>query len=224
MKFYIFLILFFTGILFSQAQTKFKNRLTGIIDKEMTYDNLQGSPYKYKEFIKGDVYLSLNDKSIEYILNYNAYKNKLEFIEDNIKYTVTNPNKIIKVEINKDVLVYAKYKNYDQSEEGFFFEIIDDYISLYRREIISYVQTQKFENVYGGSDKDKFANKTTLYYLSIYGDPLILIKNKKTLSKLFFDHPTVKSYLKEEKIKLNSEDDLKKFVVFMNNLDKNKKQ
>ncbi|HAF29553.1 MAG TPA: hypothetical protein DCG75_10940 [Bacteroidales bacterium] len=213
------------NIVFSNAQNNSYDSKTSLIGSTVqseTFKELSGSQYKYKNFCKADVYIILNDGSIEYELNYNAFKDELEFIENEIIYTVTNPDKIIKVEINEDVLVHAKYNNYDQEEEGYFFELIDDYISLYRREIISHIASQKTFDNYGISNNDKYLNKTNLYYLSIYGSPLILINNKKALNKLFFNHPVLKSFLKEEKIKLNSEDDLKKLVTFLNDYDKSK--
>ena len=149
MKFYIVLWFFIFTILTTSAQTNstdFTTSLAGSADKTINYEDVLGSPYKYEEFSNAMVFLVLNEKPIEYKLNYNLYKENLEYIENDVRYTVMNPDAIVKVNINDEVLVYTHYKNYDQSKQGYFVELIDDYISLYKREFVSYLHSQKTFN------------------------------------------------------------------------------
>jgi len=225
MKSYILCTLFACSILFGQAQILPDNnhntyKLKGSTQKVLTYNEIVGSPFRYTQFMESKVFFRLQDLPMKYKINYNAYNDELEYIEDGITYTICNPNEIHKVEVNNEVIIYTKYYNYDVQKEGYFIEIIDDYISLYKKELILNVLIKN--SAYGNNQdkKAKFIKEKPRYYISIYGGPLTLIKTKKKLTQLFFNHPDVKKYIKEENIKMHSEDDLKKLVIFLNKFDK----
>lgn len=223
MRNYFLFILIITSSTLALAQnssiSSLKNKLEGSEQSVVEYNDIIGSPFRYEEFKKSEVYLKLNDGPIDYILNYDAYKDQMEYIENDVTYAVTNPNQIKKILINNEVFIYTNYYNFDIVKEGYFIEIISDYISLYKKEIISSVST-KSSNYNNRPGQVRFVKAKPTYYISIYGDPLHLIKNKKKLLSLFFNKPEVEDFIKEKKIKLNSEDDLKEFVTFLNDYDK----
>lgn len=210
---------------YSQASLSYDSesiRLTGNIHETTTYDEVSGSPYLFKEFTTSNVYFKSGNKPVEYLINYNAYKDQVEFIENDNTYAIVNTNKVNKIEIDKQTFVYSQYHNYNDIKEGYFVELVSDYISLYRREIIITISTNKSAAYSDTDTKDnKFVKDKPLYYISVYGEPLRLIKNKKKLRQLFFNHPALDEFMKKEKIKLHSEEDLIKLVTFLSNFDKN---
>ncbi len=227
MRLYVLCFLLIVSILTSNAQkpsiNTYKLKLKGSVQEVMTYDEASGSPYIYENFLDCNVYLkSNNNNPIEYKMNYNAYKDQMEYKEDEITYAIANPEQILKLEINNQYYIFSDYYNYDLTKRGYFIELVDDYISLYKREIISNISLDNYAYSNSESKKSKFVKERSLYYLSVYGEPLTLIKTKKKLLKLFFNHPKVEEYIKKEKIKLHSEEDLIKLVKFLNDFDKNR--
>lgn len=196
------------------------NKLNGSTKEVLTYKSYEGSPFIYDQFMYSKVYLKSEDKAIDYLLNYNAYKEQIEYKVDDKIYCVTNPEQIKKIEVNSETIVYKKYYNYDQLKEGYFIEIIDDFISLYKKEIVSALPSKKVTRAYSTEVNKIFIREKPIYYISIYGDPLLLIKNKKMLLEVLFNNQDLKNFLKNEKIKLHLEEDLKKLVTFLNNYDK----
>jgi hypothetical protein len=227
-KIYIIILIIILHYSFSFAQTRLKNianphyLFKDSTIKVLTYNDISGSPYKFEEFKKGKIYFTSNNIPVDYELNYNAFKDELEYIEKKETKKVTNLHQIQKIEINNEVLKYTHYYEKDFIKEGFFIEIVDDYVSLYKKETTSFIPAGKTINIFKPDNKAKFIEKRPCYYISIYGNPLIQIRTKKKILRLFFNHSDLKKYLKDENIKLFCEDDLKKLIVFMNQYDKNK--
>ena len=226
MKYYFLFFLATFSMYVTKAQNltneQISKRFEGTIKEVIIYDEVEGTPFRYDDYKKGEVYLKSNNDSIIYEINYNAFEDRMEYMENKITYTVTNPNQINTIIINNDVFVYKDFHNYNLIDQGYFLEIINDYISLYKRVLkekststnVAYTRTHNVEGI--------FYNLTPLYYISIYGDPLVLIKSKRKLKNLFFNNPAVVTFLKEENINLHSEEDLIKLVTFLNNYDKKK--
>jgi len=197
------------------------NELSGIPIKDKP-NYKQANPYIFDDFLEGVVYFKDNNNPLEYKLNYDAFDDQLEYLKNDEKFIATNPDNILRVNINDEILVYKKFYNFDETKNGFFFEIIDDYISLYKREII--ISTLKEKNIYKDDEvkNSELIKKKPQYYISIYGESLRLIKNKKKLLLAFYNHPAIEEFIKKEKIKLHKEKDLIELITFINNFDKNK--
>ncbi|PLX11744.1 MAG: hypothetical protein C0597_14585, partial [Marinilabiliales bacterium] len=113
MKYYF---LFFFTFLITTALAQIPNqsnllRLKGTTTEILSYKEMIGSPYRYKEFIEGSVYLKSNTDAIDYTINYNAYKDQIEFIENNSTISVDNPNEIKYIVVDQETLIYTKYYN-----------------------------------------------------------------------------------------------------------------
>lgn len=226
MKYIVTLILIvFSLILNAQTLSNkvVSDKLIGYSINKTTYSDIaEGSPYLFNTFTDSKIYFKNNNTPVIYTTNYNAYTDVLEYIDNENKYTVSNPNEILKVIINDHILVYKSYYNYDIVKDGYFFTIIDDYISLYKKEVITNVPLKKYAYKNNDSGSSKLVKQKTQYYISIYGEELRLIKTKKKLLTLFFNHPAVVSFMDKERIKLHKEKDLIKLVTFLNNFDKNR--
>ena len=160
------------------------------------------------------MYFIDSDTTVKYQLNYNAYTEAIEFLKNDTIYTVTNPYEIKKINLNDDLIVFANYSNEGSISKGFFFEIIDSYISLYKRETVIYVPTNgtNYQNNISG----EFKKLKPQYYISILGCPAFQVKNKKNIISEFSNNPVVIDYLEKERINVNSEGDLIKFAEYIN--------
>ena len=129
MKYYIFLLftfLYATTLAQLPNNSNVLSKLKGTTKEIISYKEMKGSPYRYKDFKTGKVYLLSNTEAIDYTINYNAYKDQLEFIENNTTIAVDNPNEIKRLVIDNETIIYTNYYNYDDLKEGYFIEIIDN--------------------------------------------------------------------------------------------------
>jgi len=223
MKYAICLLLSLSmTVLLAQNQNGSGNKLQleGTTEEIYSYKEMNGSPFRYKEFVNGKINLKTNNSPIDYLVNYNAHKDHFEFIENNTTYAIANPNKLKNILVEGETFVYTEYYNYEDLKKGYFIELIDDYISLYKRELISITSQKNVAYKSTPYVSGNFIRLKPKYYISIYGEPLMLIKSKKKLLNLFFNHPEINKYIKKEKIKLHEEEDLKKLVTFLNEFDK----
>ena len=217
MRFCIFLYYLIVHIAGLNAQdhiyTQYHSRVT---EKVLRYETVLGSPYSYEEFNDGDVYFIENETPVKYKLNYNAYIDAVEFLKENKVHTVTNPYEIKKIYINNDVIVYANYYNKGSISKGYFIELIDSQISLYKRETVIYLPAKESSFQISKNNSGEFVRLKTKYYISILGCPAFLVKNKKNIISEFSNNLVVIDYLKKEGIDVHSEDDLKKFAEYIN--------
>ena len=226
MKYTILFSLFIAFALKSYSQSansEPRQRLKGNVREDRSYSSLKGSPFLFNKFMKSEVYFNSSDEPVTYKLNYNAYKDQIEFLENGKVYSITNKDKLEKVIIDKHTFVYKRFYNYDEINEGYFVEIINDYISLYKRELKMVITSNNVAYKSSENSTGSFNKTSPLYYVSIYGDPLIYIKNKRKFLNLFFNNQSLVDFMEEENIKLSSEKDLKKVITFLNDFDKNRR-
>lgn len=226
MKYTILFSLCFAISLNSYSQSSYSEtiqKLNGNIRSDISYSNLKGSPFLFNKFMKSEVYFNSSDEPVTYKLNYNAYKDQIEFLENDEVYRVTNTDELEKVIINKHTFVYKRFYNYDEINEGYFIEIINDYVSLYKKELKKVVTSNAVAYKSDESVTGSFNKTSPLYYVSIYGDPLIYIQSKRKFLNLFFNNQSLIEFMDRENIKLSSEKDLKKVITFLNDVDKNRR-
>ncbi|MFC2104153.1 hypothetical protein ACFLS4_02220 [Bacteroidota bacterium] len=218
MRFFILLCYLIVHIVGLNAQDhKYTQyHFTGATEKLLEYEAILGSPYYYEEFNDGDVFFLENDTSVKYRLNYNAYTDAVEFLKDKKAFTVINPYEIKKIFLNNDTIVYINYYNQGSISKGFFIEIIDSQISLYKRETVIYAPAKGTSFQISKNNSGKFVRLKTKYYISILGCPAFLVQNKKNIVSKFSNNPVVIDYLKKGKINVHSENDLKKFAEYIN--------
>lgn len=184
--------------------------------KELSINDISGSPYRYEKFSTGEVYFLLKDKPVNSKLNYNAYTDEIEFIINENTYTVSNCQDIHKVLLNNEVLLFHDFKDNNSIKKGFLIEIINNQISLYKRESIKYSPPKETHDTYKKNKPAEFKKSKSKYYISILDKPAFLVKNKKNLIQEFVSNSELKNYIKKEKINLNSEKDLIKLIYFLN--------
>ncbi len=175
-------------------------------------ENYFGSPYIFKEFINGEVYFKGKDEPIQYKLNYNAYQDIIEFISKQKKYAVTNSEDIERIVIDGSIMLYLPYDN----KKGYFFEVIKDDVSLYKKELIKFIAPRDSRNIYDEDEPGRFLEDDPEFYISINNNPLEHIKNKKSLLKLFDSNTELRNYLKSNSINFKEKNDLIKLINFIN--------
>ena len=183
--------------------------------------------YSYAEFVSGRVYMINNTYSVA-PMNYNALYGEMQFIDrkgDTV--SLSDEKKIRLIVINKDSFYF---------NDGYIQLVLDDgNIKLARKTLITFANRQRLggfgESSQGSIEtygvlsnqsylKELVANevitmaKDSVFYIS---DGLNGFKevNKKTLQAIYPNNEKdLKNYLRDNKVKFSSEDDLKKLILY----------
>jgi hypothetical protein len=188
--------------------------------------------YRYPQFMEGKVFF--RDGTVaEAKLNYHKLFEQVMYISNNDSLAVGNPETIKVIVIGKDSFYYNK---------GTYYELVNTYKSIHlaRKQILQEVDQEK-TGAYGQSytNNSAVANKNyytvdgkprlnvgestlfsqkTEYYIS-YKEGDFVSATKRNIEKLFSENSKqVKEYIKNNSVDFTKEGDLKKLLVFIQDL------
>lgn len=189
------------------------------IDEER-YPDIEGTPYLYDEWQSGIVYAAAEGEApLEgYLLNYNGYTKSFEIRKGDRFITLNEKfhNRIVLDLKENGELKTVEFKTTAHPTinnrfqkvvyEGAGFYILQDFmVGLSNREITTYAKKEVVQN---------FAKKP-VYYLVENGKYKLFRLKKKDILGLFDAHASeLKSLVKKQKIKLNSEENLIRYIGF----------
>lgn len=186
--------------------------------------------YLNPEFIKGRVYFKSNNYT-ERLLNYNYLVGEVEFIQDSDTLSLVSKNDIKSIIISQDTFYY---------DNGYIMQIKSGSPKVGVRESYEFKEIKK-KDPYGLSGSGGASNtytslpqdgkyyelkvnydmkfeRTKVYYISKFKNVFVLY-NKKNVFKLFSkNNDKIKSFIKTNKTKFDSEDDLLKLSEFLEKL------
>ena len=211
-KYYFTLLIsiFFIQSAYSQAIARDLQGNNSFDIRENT--DVDGSPYLFEDWVKGDL-IDINGNKIEDVmLNYDGEKSRFVSKQEGNKVLELNIWNYRAVEL----MVEGKldtYVNITNKGEAAYCKVIyeSDYVACYQK--FSATKKRSSNSGYGQvKSMYKYSNKneTFLYY----NDELIKIKRKeKDISKLL-KRKDLKSYTKENKLNLNKDKDLAKLLEY----------
>ncbi|MBO9691998.1 hypothetical protein [Chryseobacterium sp.] len=180
--------------------------------KQLSYDDIKGSPYNIKEFRSAKI--SENYETI--MARYNSYTDEVEF-QKNDKIYVLPKNDVFSNIIftnTKDKLVYLTDKS-DLS--GYFFEIVSGKNTLLKKIKTVFIDVIPAESSYSEDKPAKFQTESPIYYIKTENG---IIKSPGSKNNIIDNFPGKKEaldvFFKSNKIKFNKEEDLIKLVNFLN--------
>lgn len=187
--------------------------------KSAEYDGFEGSPYlDGNEFSKG--YMVKDGKSIPNIdLRYNAYKDNIEIRISEDKIYATNPNNENDFIIKGRLFTRVNYVNNDQPTEGYM-ECLSctGEVRLYKRHYKKFEEAKQARTGYDKSTPPRFISRED-YYLMLPGmenAEELERSNKKIQDQFGSLSKEMTQLIKQEKLKLNKEEDLIRFIEFYN--------
>lgn len=211
----ITLLSFLTLNVFSQQATMNSVQDLGLI---------QGSDNELPANLKNDQYFSIDFEkaSVNSIkepayLRYNLYKDEMEFLKSNKIYFLrkSTGSKIDFVNANKS------YGVFNLNNKLQYFRVIkQDKVSLLVKEKIRFIQAKPAATSYDTDKPAKFDREDDQYYLSFDGKNTIEIPRRKNDFYDLFgkDGSTVKNYMKKNRLRHKSIEDLEKTISFYNTL------
>lgn len=217
----------FTGILSAQNVLEVRQAidlfhtskmLRGDMNKTLTENDIEGSPYLEDEFIKGTLYTTSNTKYVDVPLRYNIYNDNIEFDTGDGIQALAAPEIVDRVEFGNYTIVYVPYSITKKIRRGFF--IVDEggKASLLIKPDVAFVEATE-PGAYKQAEPAKFDKKADDYYIKVGLSEAKIISNKNDLTDAFPDHnKEIESFIKANKIKHRKPEDLKQVVQYYNSL------
>ncbi|WP_157727398.1 hypothetical protein [Chryseobacterium taklimakanense] len=227
----IIILLLMPTVFYTQVKTDleaFNNSRGSVFDVTNTnfksYQGIDGSPYFNEHFLPITV-----DGYNKHVPNvrYNAYEDEMEFQNgNNLNYVIKSGDmRIIFTGLNK-VYVLRNYILDGTSTNGYLVEVvkeIEDKFGLYKKEQIHIVEyNNNTTNSYLKQQNPKFEKKRDVFIVLYKGNYFKLPKSQKELKSWFqYNIPSVdvsrtKDFVKKNNINFTKEDDVKKFITFLN--------
>lgn len=198
-------------------QETYINKLTLEGRTTKSYDEIQGSPYLSEDFVPANVLASDKTEQAKVMMRYNIYADEMEFQDRGGKILALNKTN----DENIIVLHEKKFKYFPQANLKSYCEILSEgEITLLKKYSVVY-QKPEAPKAYQQSAPARFiSGKERYYLLKDNNDVQYLSKTKDIIENLDGFQSEAKSFASENKLKLKSEEDLKKLVDFYN--EKNK--
>lgn len=182
--------------------------------KSLSYSDIQGSPY-YGKGLNVATFSGSNETAPA---RYNSYNDEIEFMKDDKTFVLPKDDKFSTITFSntKDKLVRL---NTGDDLSGYFFEIVSgsQYV-LYKKVKTKFIDAVVAANSYATDRPAVFKTLEPIYYIKVPNDNFI--KNPKNQKDIIQQVPDKKealtSFFKENKIKVDKEEDLKKLVLFLN--------
>ncbi|MCX8532193.1 hypothetical protein [Chryseobacterium luquanense] len=181
--------------------------------RSLTYDEVVGSPYENVNFSLAKI--AENYEKVP--VRYNGYADQIEFQSDGKVMVLPKDSKFSRIEIlsPKQTLVYLETAD---ELSGYFYGIIDDKIGLYKKAKIKFIDAIPASNTYTSDKPALFKKLDPVFYIKVDNRFIKNPKNQKEIIAQFSDKKDeLNIFFKENKIKFDNENDLKKLIVFLNN-------
>ena len=174
------------------------------------------SMYLNNKWVRGDV--TLKDKTVisDRLLRYNMYNQQMEFIDGSDTAAFGSPIEISSLDFDNHNFIYTDFICHNEQKSGYFEVLVDDNckLLLYRCIKYKYVEECADPNTEFVKESYYLENK---YFIAKENKPAIQIpEKKKNVIELLSDKEDIKSFIKENKIKVYLEDDLKELISYYN--------
>ncbi len=181
-----------------------------------------GTPYNSTTFLLGNLYINDKISATDVALRYNIYSDEME-IKESLQTEDEKLNALIKspdisITILNDAFVYLpKGKGL---EKGGYFQVITTgkNYSLYKKLSKKYYEARKAKTSFERDLPAKFEDITSFYIHFSFGGMVELSDSKKKGFKAFGESEAiVKAYIKERKLDITKEKDLKRVIIYLDN-------
>lgn len=180
------------------------------------YDGVDGSPTLTLNFVKGRIIMNKDKVMKVDAMNYDVYNDEI-FVYKSGKELVVAQNMVnsFEMDVNGTTLVFNKHKNIE-GEVGYYQVLLEGKFSLFIKHKKVFRKAD-YQGAYSANrTKDEFTDEQKFYW-SKGNSNLAILKNKKSiLSELGDQSNTVESFIKENKLKMDSQNDLIKLFDHLN--------
>lgn len=220
----IFSSFFILPFLYISAQSTYSYLGEGV-PKDNTYFGTRGSNAKlsYAD-IQGSPYYDINFSSAKFIsgntetalARYNSYSDEIEFQKDNKTFSLPPTSTFTRIEFTDTEDKLVKIDTNDDLS-GYFFELVNGNISLYKKIKTKFVSAVPASSSYSSDKPASFKTLAPVYYIKTDKGFIKNPKNQKDITEQIPEKKeAIETFVKSNKIKFNKEEDLIKLVNFLN--------
>ena len=200
----------------AMAQRQFKMVTNSQDIDPKRYEDIQGEPMLFKEWQKGIIYDNKDSVYTDVTMNYNGFEEEFEVKRNDSKFIALDNRYYKKIVVESDASLSGKItfeKVKDSRFKNKFLQLVHDGEKI---KIYKYFEARKGEVVVQDVGKTRtFENfkKVSTYY-RLEGDKLKIIRTKKkNLIAELGEKKALESYIKKNKIKLNSNKGLQQLLA-----------
>ena len=187
--------------------------------KNVSYKEIQGSPYLIDSFIVGSIYTSKNEHFQNIPLRYNIFTDNIEYIMGvSSVLTLNNPETVEKVEYGNYKLIYLSHSDKNKLESGFFIVLTEGNATLLSKPGIT-LHKPSVPGGYIDAQPPRFSRNPDNYYIKVGKNQAKIIKSKKHLITCFPDsREEMSNYIKANNTKISDQKSLSDLVQYYNSL------
>ncbi len=191
--------------------------------RNKTYDDFQGSPYVTNDFKKTNIWYNEEDMG-KMFYRYNALNEEIEIkttLEEEEGIKSLSRDKNLSLDLNGNKLSFKTFvTSKNKTVNGYLLELIDGKIyDLYKRTRIKFTEGKPAPNSFVKAVPARFSQYTEYYFQKEGVNRIdeIPLSNGKLLRLMEGnDKEALKGFLKEKKIKVKDEDDLRTVFNYLN--------
>lgn len=199
----------------SSYQNKAVSGTPGMVTQSLrSKGDLKGSPYINEDFISADV-----DGST-YSMRYNAHEDQFEYLDNDA--VVLFPAKlgatVVEIPRLNKKYEYLNYKDGRSYNYGFLVVLYEtDNLKLFKKEKVNFIKGVVPKTSYDRAYPDEYRRERDVFYYQINGGEIDRVPTRnRQFTSLFADQSKeIDNYIKNNKISLNDENDLKKLFEFI---------
>jgi hypothetical protein len=175
--------------------------------------NIEGSPYLTDDFIRGTVYIE-NGKPYAAMMRYNAYQDEIQ-VQGPDGISSLFKRDYVWAEIGGQSFRIETYKDRSGTSKGYFVVLNRGKVRLLKRIVHEFKEGKPAVSSYSEDTPPRFEQDVT-YYLVREGSPAEEVRLRKKDILEFLSSKDVEAFVKENKLRLNSEDEVIQVLTKIN--------
>ena len=185
----------------------------GIHKIELSYDQIEGSPYANKEFKQAKIAEKYRNENVRL----NIDRDDVEFLDGEKIMVLPKTDEFSRIKIipNNEVLVY---KDLDaDAKKGYYYELVMGKVSLFKKLELKFSNYEPAQTSFKNVTPATFFQVPPSFFIEKDGKVLKNPKREKEIISLFPDKKNeLNKFFNQNRIRLSKEEDLIKLVAFLN--------
>jgi len=172
----------------------------------------------FNDWTVGRVVLTDNTVYNDWLLRYNIYNQQMQFIHNSDTSAFGKPEEISSITINQHTFVFQEFECENNTKrKGYLELLVDGNCKLYVHRCIAYRYVEECPEPGSGFLTQEYYMAKRYFISEDDGSIVFLPEKKKEIIDILDDeNAEIKQYIKENKIKLCNEDDLKELITYYN--------
>ena len=185
------------------------------------YADINGNPYLFKEFKKGQLFLNSGEK-FEVLVRYDMYANEMNLKNKGEVYAIIYPEKVKSIDVDSLKFIYSPFVNSAGEEPakvgGYFIVKTDGKCKLLVKKNVR-IQDAELPKLYVDAKPAKFIPSNDTFYLKLNEKNAIKIRNENDLLSILGDQKAlVTRFIKENRLGAKKVEDLSRIIKYYNGL------